>query len=159
MVHGNVTGWPATTTRSCGCWENMVSTPLKQEKKRFNGRRWMAFQSMQEMKGWRSKRGLYPETVAAGAKTTRPLPPISLKPLVSIANKRRFLLHPGGSGAGPAPVQRDSHHALTCFIYKALSPYRWAPGSQITRSCLPTLLEGPALTAASTPVFQLRNRY
>lgn len=32
MVHGSVTGWPATTTRSCGCWANMASVPAQQEK-------------------------------------------------------------------------------------------------------------------------------
>lgn len=32
-MHGNVTGWPATTTRSCGCWENMASAPWEQKKR------------------------------------------------------------------------------------------------------------------------------
>lgn len=167
MVQGNVTGWPATTTRSCGCWENIGSTPLKKEKKikikcetlvgSFSAsRRWKAGDQSTDLPTHHRL------SCASGARTPRPLPPILLKPLVKMVNKKRI---PPGSWrsnpaeeASPASAEWDSHHKPAWFTYEGLSAYRW-PGSQITHSCLPTLLEGHTLTAARTHVFQLCNRY
>lgn len=134
MVHGNVTGWPATTTRSCGCWENMVSTPLKEKKKKKieyetlvwslgASRRWKAEDQSADLP---TDHRL---SCAAGVRTTRPLPPILLKPLVRIANKREFFFDPRDTvqqrcQPGTSGMRQPSQASLVHL--GGLSPYRWA---------------------------------
>lgn len=107
-MHGNVTGWPATTTRSCGCWENMASTPDKEQTKKgqvssnllksqhyFNitkkGEHWK-FKIKEESKCIFNKHQLLTPRVLNEEKNDRkcticPFPPISLKPLVKVRLK------------------------------------------------------------------------